>query len=248
MPTIESFLFQSEGLMLSAILHRPDTELPAPAIVMCHGWTGHKIEPGRVFVKTARRLAEAGIVVLRFDCRGSGDSEGDFQDMTISGEVLDANRALEVLCATRGVDQERIGILGFSLGGCVAPLAAQAFGNVKTACLWAPVSNPARQFQRITDEMKGDYLDMGQNIQGRCFVNDLPNHHPADFVAGWNRPVFVIRGTNDESVTEESARAYLTGPGRREFMPIEGADHVWSRSDWQAQLMDATVRWFRETL
>lgn len=248
MPAIESFLFPSEGLHLSAILHRPDTDAPAPGIVMCHGWTGHKIEPGRVFVKAARRLADAGFVVLRFDCRGSGDSEGDFEDMTISGEVRDAVRALEVLRDTRGVDPERIGVLGFSLGGCVAALAARAFGNIKTACLWAPVSNPAVQFKRIADEMKGDYLDLGQNIQGRCFVDDLPNHHPADFVAGWDRPVLVIRGTADEAVTEESARAYLTGPGRREFIPIEGADHVWSRSDWQARLIDATTRWFRETL
>jgi fermentation-respiration switch protein FrsA (DUF1100 family) len=168
--------------------------------------------------------------------------------MTISGEVSDAVRALEELAAHPDADPSRIGLIGFSMGGTVAPLAAQAHGGARSLCLWAPVSHPARQFQRISDEMAEDRLDIGQYVVGRSFVDDLANHHPADFVATWPWPVKVIHGTSDEAVSLESGRAYLAGPGRREFVSVEGADHVWSSRSWQEQVVEATVAWFRETL
>lgn len=51
---------------------------------------GQKLEPHRLFVRMAEALAQAGYVSLRFDFRGSGNSDGDLADMTLAGELDDA--------------------------------------------------------------------------------------------------------------------------------------------------------------
>ena len=69
------------------ILHLPTArDASCPAVAFFHGFTGTKVEPHRIFVKTARELAAIGFYVLRFDFRGCGDSAGDFSEMTIGGE------------------------------------------------------------------------------------------------------------------------------------------------------------------
>ena len=114
-------VFHNHRQQLIGMLHTPDkVETSCPAVVFFHGFTGTKVEPHRIFVKTARRLASAGFYALRFDFRGSGDSEGDFSEMTIGGEVSDAIRSIDVLTEVESVDVGRIGVLGLSMGGCVA--------------------------------------------------------------------------------------------------------------------------------
>ena len=246
---LEHIRFENEGLNLYATLHRPDGPGPHPAVVMCHGFTGHRQECNNVFVKCARRLAEAGIAAFRFDCRHSGESDGDFQNMTITGEVSDAIKAVDALRAQSGIDASRLGILGFSMGGTVAPLTAGARDDIKAMVLWAPVSNPSCQFAHFLPDI-GDAptLDIGGYVLGRSFIDDLVNHAPVEAARRWGGPIRIIRGTEDLAVTEEHARAYLDGPGRRDFSAVEGADHGWLGFERQTRLFDLTVGWFRDTL
>jgi len=64
--------FRNQGQRLYGMLHRPEGVAIAPAVVLCHGFTGQRIESHRLFVKMARDLAAHGIAALRFDFRGSG--------------------------------------------------------------------------------------------------------------------------------------------------------------------------------
>ena len=144
-------VFYNQDQQINGILHSPTGhDAPCPAVAFFHGFTGTKVEPHRIFVKTARELAAIGFYVLRFDFRGSGDSEGDFSEMTIGGEVSDAIKSIDVLTAMQGVDPERIGILGLSMGGVCC-----------SVCLWTrcpcevngDVGNRSRMI-RQTEKMK----------------------------------------------------------------------------------------------
>ncbi|HIE24547.1 MAG TPA: alpha/beta fold hydrolase [Anaerolineales bacterium] len=53
--------------------HSPDTDERVPAVLICHGFAGNRVESHFIFVKVARRLANAGFFVLRFDFRGFGE-------------------------------------------------------------------------------------------------------------------------------------------------------------------------------
>ena len=78
--TERPIVFYNKGQQLNGILHSPVAcAALCPAVVFFHGFTGTKVEPHRIFVKTARELAAIGFYALRFDFRGSGDSEGIFR-------------------------------------------------------------------------------------------------------------------------------------------------------------------------
>lgn len=140
--TREPISFMNEGQKLIGVLHRPAgaSRDKIPAVVLFHGFTGTKVEPHRIFVKAAEALAREGIAALRFDFRGSGDSEGDFEDMTLQGEISDARASLDYLSGIPGIDDDNIGILGLSMGGAVAASVSDD-PRVKSVVLWSAVAD-----------------------------------------------------------------------------------------------------------
>ena len=116
---------ESRNLTLRGMLHIPDNA-PGKVPVVCifHGFTGTKVEPHFIFVKLSRRLEKTGIASLRFDFGGSGESDGDFEDMTILTELDDAKAILDYAKSLPFADAERIGVVGLSMGGTVASLLA----------------------------------------------------------------------------------------------------------------------------
>src|SRR5262249_949470 len=127
------------GQKIFGVIHRPLNVKKSPFVLMCHGLGGHKVGKGRLYVHLAEKLVSVGIGALRIDFRGSGDSEGDFSQMTIDSEVSDALVALNYLKNDPLIDSERIALFGRSFGGVVAILAAQRFSQIKSIVLWAPV-------------------------------------------------------------------------------------------------------------
>jgi len=77
-----------------------------------------------VFRVLAHALAAAGIASLRFDKRGVGESEGDFDSARPGDFVADAVGAMEYLVRQARVPKERVGLIGHSEGGMVALTAA----------------------------------------------------------------------------------------------------------------------------
>ncbi|MEM0011325.1 MAG: alpha/beta hydrolase, partial [Candidatus Bathyarchaeia archaeon] len=61
--------FYNRNEKIVGMLHIADSRAKSPAVMMCHGFTGQRMEAHFLFVKTARRLAQNGITVLRFDFR-----------------------------------------------------------------------------------------------------------------------------------------------------------------------------------
>ncbi len=249
--------FTNEGMALYGMLHRPEGTGPHPAVIILHGFTGHRIEPHQLFVKLSRRLATAGIAALRFDFRGSGESEGEFKDMTISAEVSDALVALDWLAAQPGIDPDRLGVIGLSLGGCVAAITAgRRPDQVKALVLWAAVANPHRIFERhrelppeeLPPRVEGGY-DLGGNILGDAFLAELPQIHPTEEVTRYSGPALIVHGTEDTVVPPSDADEYeaaLSGRARKHL--IVGADHTFNRVSWEQEVIATSVDFLREVL
>ena len=232
--------FQSGDQQVFGVLHVPEST-PAPGIIMCHGFTGHKAETHRLFVDAARDFTRNGLAVLRFDFRGSGDSEGEFSEMTVSREIDDARAALGFLTARPEVDPARVGVLGLSLGGCVAACLAGADQRVRALVLWAAVGHMERSFDRLAPEFTGDVLDMNGWPLGRGFLDDLPSIQPLKQLANYVGPSLVVHGSNDETVPPSDASDYrLALGGRCRFHMIEGADHVFSTLRYKAEAIEVS--------
>src|SRR3984957_11550848 len=66
-----------------------------PAILLLHGFGGNRHEHNGLFIKAASAFARAGMVVLRVDFRGSGETGGSTRDITINTQLQDARDAFD---------------------------------------------------------------------------------------------------------------------------------------------------------
>lgn len=251
--------FQSGDNTLRGMLHVPDGPRPFPAVMFCHGFTGHRIEAHFLFVTIARRLEAIGVASLRFDFAGSGESDGQFADMTMSGEADDAEAALEFLGRHPAVDAGRIGALGLSLGGGVAALLAGRRGkDVRALALLAAVAEPARilSFIRIgkfeSQLAQRDYIDWDGLMIRRGFLQDLEGLWPAKAAATYPGPVLIVHGGEDatcpptEAYTYRQEREASSAPTRFEI--IRGADHTFNTLEHTQQVCRLLEAFFRESL
>jgi alpha/beta superfamily hydrolase len=199
--------------------------------------TGTRIEAHFLFVKAARALCAAGMNVLRFDFRGSGESDGGFEEMTIEGEVADALAALERVRAEPTVDPDRVALLGLSLGGLVAACAAARNGAVSALVLWAAVADLMGVFgkrgdwDQVEERLARDgFVEWGAHRIGRGFFDDCQRVDPLAEVAGYRGPALVVHGSEDASVPVAHARMYmdaLAGTDATSYI-VQGADHTFT--------------------
>lgn len=248
--------FKSQRLQIVGMLHMPDRRKgKVPAVVLFHGFTGTKIEPHRIFVKQARALAKAGIAALRFDFRGSGDSEGEFSNMTLSGELKDARAALDFIRSRPGIDKSKIGVLGLSFGGSVASLLLAEDPGICAAALWAPVGHPDqlarhRYTAKAARQMKQmGCVDYGGNAVGKCFFDDIGKHRPIEAIVRTNAPVLVVHGSDDQTVPVRISREYEIAMKKAHRAVVRyvvpGADHTFNSLSWEVQVLALTLDWFR---
>ncbi len=239
------------GKILRGMFHRPEEGDVFPTVIMFHGFTGHKLEPHRMFVKFSRILCGKGIAVARFDFSGSGESDGDFEEMTFSGEVREGEAILSYVCSLPTTDPQRIGLLGLSMGGAVASVVAgRTPHDVKTLVLWSAAD--IEIMKTIFHAKKADgaafcdergCYDIGGLWLNPDFYDDLTRWDTYKEIAEFQGKTLIVHGREDETVPVSTAHRYYEALGERaESVIIEGADHTYNRHDWEKTLFEETCR------
>ncbi|MGE0060289.1 MAG: alpha/beta fold hydrolase [Dehalococcoidia bacterium] len=170
---IEHAVIQRGSIALAAELMRPAGPPPYPAVVFVHGFGSTKESPRNQVI--AAHLLDRGIAALLFDLSGHGESSRDPNE-GIDTYVADLDTAYAWLCAQDGIDTERLGISGSSLGGLIATRALIA-GKVqpKTMVLRAPPMEPA-EFRAIDIPslvLVGSYDPLLSEVRAGVALNPL---------------------------------------------------------------------------
>lgn len=256
--------FENEGMKLFGMMHIPDGKKPKPCVVFLHGYTWNRIGEHCIFVKAARELARKGTAAFRFDFRGSGESEGDFKDISVESEISDALKAVEFVKSMADIDETRLALLGHSLGGCVAACIAAASGAVSLA-LWAPTAFADFLVERGGETVKDPYIwlpenyreavekrgyvDMGGFKRGKAFFESIRYYDPLTAIEEYSGPVLIVHGSEDQTVSLVNSRLlHQNARGSKLLVVVDGADHTFSSEHWEQQVIGATLRWFAETL
>jgi exosortase A-associated hydrolase 2 len=144
----EPFFFENQNNRLFSVLHHPlDTSSIQceTGIVFCDPFAEEKLWAHRVFVNLARLLSKQSYWILRFDCMGHGDSDGNYADTTVETQLSDIREAVTVLRKRTKV--KRVILLGARFGGTLAALAAAGNDQVHAIILWNPIINGEKYFQ-----------------------------------------------------------------------------------------------------
>src|SRR5271170_6071962 len=91
-------------------------------------------------------------ISFRIDFRGSGESEGKWEDTTCSGQASDGLAAIEFLHTNEWISKQlssNITLLGLSNGGLIASIIASKDKRIMNVILWNPVTNPAETFSGV---------------------------------------------------------------------------------------------------
>lgn len=145
----EEVVFQNGDVTLAGTLTLPDTGAPHPAAIMISGSgpqnRNEELFGFKPFLVIADHLTRNGIAVLRYDDRGVGGSTGNVSESTTENFAEDALAAVRMLQERQDIDDARIGLIGHSEGGVVAPLAASRSSDVAFAVLLAGTSVPGEE-------------------------------------------------------------------------------------------------------
>lgn len=226
---------------LSAVLHRAESK---HLVILCHGFTGHKGESGRLFVQTARAFQKAGLNVLRFDFMGSGDSSGDFNQMTPNTQILDA---LDVLAWGRK-RYKKVALLGLSFGGATSICASfQAKVRPDALLTWSSVPSLVWWNAKPAEGKKSSSLDP-LNV-GKKFFTDRPKVDVPEAYNALEIPRLQIQGDNDIPEFRERFEAFCPkGNPQVTHRVIPGADHVFTTWAHRKVVIAESAKWLKKQL
>lgn len=233
---------------LSAVIQKPTlaANQKCPMVMLLHWFMGSKTN--RPLTDIADALEKEGIASIRFDFNGHGESEGDFQNMTVPNEIEDAKR---VFAYVRALDYvESVSVAGPSQGGVVSSMLAGELGkeDVKSVVLLAPAAVlrddaiRGRIFNAVYDAANPPEVVpvFGDFKMGRAYIlaaQTLPIYETAQKYAG---PVCLIHGTGDRVVPYTYSERYHSLYKDSELHLIDGADHSFSHFEDEATAIAVT--------
>jgi uncharacterized protein len=209
-----SISFFSEGVRLAGDLFVP-LDLKhgerRSGIVLCHGYTGVR---NLYLPDIARVLTEAGYVVLTFDYKGWGDSDGPKSRLAPYSRVIDAQAALTWLGAQEIVDAERLGVYGTSYGGATVVWLAAVDPRVQCVISVVGVGNGRRWMRSV--RRPDEYYDLLERSAADRIRRMMEGH--SEFV---ERTDILIP---DRQSAELAAAARRGNPAAVSQIPMEFVD------------------------
>ena len=236
----ENIKIQGDHGQLDAIVQTPMMEhgQKVSMAIICHGFTGNKNE--KLLTNIADSLEKRGIASIRFDFNGHGKSEGEFINMTVPNELVDASKVYEYVKSLDYVDN--IFIIGHSQGGVVAAMTAGNLGEkeLAAAVLLAPAA--VLRDDALRGSTMGAFFDPynppdsipfmgGKKILGGNYIRtatDLPIYETAVKYQG---PLCVIHGNYDRVVPYTYGKRFCDANKNSVWHLLAGADHVFSNHE-----------------
>ncbi|MGE3936221.1 MAG: hydrolase 1, exosortase A system-associated [Rhodospirillaceae bacterium] len=263
--------FECVGAALIGVLHGAC----APArrgVVIVVGGPNYRVGSHRQFLLLARRLAAAGVPVLRFDCRGMGDSDGDFPGFEAIGP--DIRAAVDALCRETGVTEvvlwglcDAASAILFYAGGdarvraiaianpWVRTVAGQAkaeirhhyAGRLASGAFWRRLLTGDVAIGRAVAGAAGAVVRARRGGDGKDA--DLPGRMAAG-LARFAGPVLMLisgddmtaREFDDACAASPTWRGLLAAP-RVTRHELPAADHTFSTRAWRDEVAARTVGW-----
>ena len=226
---------ERDGLQLHGLLEGTTTLENDTVVILMHGFQGDLgYDQTKILPVIAKSLNQAGLATLRFDFDGCGQSDGQFENMNVLGELLDGMKIIDY--ARKTIKAQHIYLVGHSQGGVVASMLAAYYHDlIEKVVLLAPAATlKSDALQGICQGTTYDPMHIPPvvTVQGRKVGGDyfrtaqfLPIYETAQHFMG---PVLLIHGDADQVVSPEATRKYHVILPQSELHLIPGEDHMFN--------------------
>jgi pimeloyl-ACP methyl ester carboxylesterase len=217
-------------ISLSGTLTLPQGPGPFPVVVLLSD-NGPRdrdetIEGHRPFLVLSDHLTRKGIAALRFDKRGGGKSTGNYAEATIEDFAGDAQAAVTYLKTRKDLDPKRIGLIGHSEGGLIAPIVASRSTDIAWLVLLAAPALKGEDILLLQSEL----------IMKVAGIDEEQISRTLDF----NRQTYALaRQEKDPAAFETKLNDLVQSSGMGALVP---------QATLQAQVRTMASPWFRYLL
>lgn len=219
----------SKGDSLCGILS--DSGTNTQIVILCHGFSSTK--DNSTNLRLEEILRKNKISSFRFDFYGHGESDGKFENITISEAVDDVLKSISYLKKRK---YKKIALMGGSFGGIASIMAASKTKGLAFLVLKCPVSNykekrllEMSKFELETWKKKGwTYYESGRHGKLRLnytFFQDFDKNNGYLAAKKIKAPTLIVHGDKDESVPIEQSKKTSRLIKNCKLEIIKGADH-----------------------
>lgn len=196
-----------------------------PTIILAHGWSNNSNQ----MLPVARMLNGAGFAVFLYDARGHGAS-GEDGPITIAKFVEDIRAAVDYVWSRSDVDTRRVGLIGHSMGGSAAILAASDDPRIRVVVSSSAFADPLALtwgFLRAMHIPRVPFLWLVSHFIERWLCNTMSDMAPQNRIGRIQAPMLLIHGGSDQYIPPANmetlyARAH---PEKAEHWLIPGRGH-----------------------
>lgn len=237
----------SRGVQVPVTLVIPasaDAAGPVPLVVMAHGHGGSR-EEGGGYRLAAEAFAARGIASIRMDFAGCGDSVESFANNNLTSMLIDLQAARAFAAARPEIDNDRVGLLGYSMGGRLVALLSEMDPSYRVMATWAPAVADGAEREWTSLGPPGTYDSLreqafrdgsvvyttrwGTELElGYHWFIDIERTRPLGALANFEGPLLVLYGDQDDVVPPaipEAAIAAARNSSEVVRHVVAGADH-----------------------
>ena len=230
---IENISFEADGLKLKGVFHFPDDKRP-PVVIGSHGLYSNSSSPKQIAL--AEQCNRLGMAYFRFDHRGCGNSEGEFDRVTsLEARCRDLIAAVEII-HSRIDTTGRLGLFGSSMGGTVCLNTAGRLAVDAVVTFAAPIRSDLAGSQ---SEMPRSEIVFDAAKRQFDITKGLPDISN----------ILIFHGDADDVVpVSHASEIYSLARQPKQMIIQKGGDHPMSNKGHQKEFVRETALWFQQGL
>lgn len=249
----------------------PNTNKAMPLMIFVHGFGADRHEGGR-FTAVADALAKKGIASIRMDLPGCNESKESFELFAIRNILDDVITCYDHMVSSYDIDQDHMGIVGYSMGGRVATLYSRINPKIHTMILWAPALT--YKMEGLEDFMGGKeelklmikkankenavvYHDPFGNDKmiSKEYFTDMESYDVLQALNQYKHDLLIVMGNKDDIVKPEvidKALTFINKDCHFNYIYMDHANHgfgLWDNHPEQSEkLVNSTIKFIERRL
>lgn len=241
--------------IISGIVHIPENGIKNHVVIMCYGFNGCRSDVHRIAVKLGDFLEKRGIILVRFDYRGQGNSQGDMNNVTIQERVDDVCTIISFMQGCFNNSNLPISLIGFSDGAKIASMVT-AHQKIKSLILWNPIfgtrnssysqkENGRKANAIFRNKRNGtlsyQYYSLPINIH---YLNELVDENSISYFENNDCHKFCVWG-GDDKFTKENRDSFIRMMD--DYFIVPNAGHLFFGKENELLVFESTYKFIKSS-